>query len=344
MSSPVAMDSAASAIARNASVVYDMMEDMDEYLEWKSDPLRYFFSTFTTCAVLMWFGFAGDNLQYYRMNGGLAYAGGATNRSIWAESFGRTGLILFVYRACAFAMCAYYEFSERVLPRVTKNEETEMYGLDMSYFLNLHDWVIHSVTAFFALATLGSIWGLCSRTATADHYVGHNGRCNSLGHWIMSLYAVAFTASVVFLITVLFEATFAPQCVPSSARGQLLTLLDPASRLCYFEPKYMVAYLGNVVLMLGEASLGRLAFPKCYMSQPIFYLSAFFVMAFFNVFFLGGEWPFEWTNFMRKETMVYVNAFMFLTMQTHYALVKFLRSASNEKSMKSVQERVPLFM
>ena len=334
----------ANSNATNGTSVMEMMEDVDEYLAWNQDPLRYFFCTFTTCSVLMWFGFAGDNLQYYRMNGGLAYAGGATNKTIWAESFSRSGLVLLAYRLAALCACVYYELNEKILPRVTHNEETDMYGIDMSYFLNLHDWVVHAVTLFFALATLGSIQGLCSRTASQDHYIGHSGRCNTLGHWVMAMYTVAFTTSVAFLVLVFAEALVSPQCAPSSSRGDWSTLLDPASRLCYFEPKYMLGYLSTVVLMLIEASLGRLVFPKCYMSQPIFYCSSFFIVSMFNVMVLGGSWPYEWANFLRKQSMLYVNAFMYLVMLVHLGLVKFLKAASNQANPKNLEERVPLFM
>ena len=328
----------------NATKVQELLNDVDAAMDWKNDALRYLWATASAVSTFMWFGFAGDNLQYYRMNGGLAYAGGATNRSVWAESFGKSGVFLLAYRACATAACAYYEVREKIAPRLTVNAETEMYGLDMSYFLNLHDWTVHSVTLFFFFATLASLAGMCSRTATHDHYLGHSGRCNTLGHWVMALYTIAFTMSVSFLVIVLFEAAFAPQCVPSSARGKLTTFLDPASRLCYLEPQYMIGYLGNVLLLLIEASLGRLVFPKCYMSQPIFYASTFFIIGQFNVMVLNGDWAYQWTNYWRRETVVYLNAFLCLVMFTHLVLVKFLRANSNSKLAKNVEERVPLFM
>ena len=328
----------------NATKVQELLNDVDAAMDWKNDPLRYLWATASAVSTFMWFGFAGDNLQYYRMNGGLAYAGGATNRSVWAESFGKSGVFLLAYRACATAACAYYEVREKIAPRLTVNAETEMYGLDMSYFLNLHDWTVHSVMLFFFFATLASLAGMCSRTATHDHYLGHSGRCNTLGHWVMALYTIAFTMSVSFLVIVLFEAAFAPQCVPSSARGKLATFLDPASRLCYLEPQYMIGYLGNVLLLLIEASLGRLVFPKCYMSQPIFYASTFFIIGQFNVMVLNGDWAYQWTNYWRRETVVYLNAFLCLVMFTHLVLVKFLRANSNSKLAKNVEERVPLFM
>lgn len=328
----------------NATSVVELIEEVDELMDWERDPLRYFWCTCVMCSTLMWFGFAGDNLQYYRMNGGLSYAGGATNRSMWAESFGKHGVMLFLYRLSAFLACAYYEWSEKILPRVTLNKDTEMYGLDMSYFLNLHDWTVHAVTVFFFTATLASVQGLFSRSATQDHYIGHQGRCNTLGHWVLALYAIAFTTSVTFLFTVLAEALVNPQCVPSSSRGEWDTLLDPASRLCYLEPLYMVGYLGNVVLLLVEASLGRLTYSKSLISQPIFFLSTFFLASQFNVFVLGGDWPYKWTNFMRKETILYVNLFMWISMKVHMGLVKFLKSASNQAAIKNLEERVPLFM
>jgi len=332
------------ATATNSSSVVDFVEEVDAMLDWKRDPLRYLWCTMVMCSTLMWFGFAGDNLQYYRMNGGLAYGGGATNRMMWAESFGKVGVVTLTYRVAALAACSYYEWSAKILPRVMKNKHTDMYGLDMSYFLNLHDWIVHAVTAFFLLATLGSIRGLCSSSTTQDHFIGHQGRCNTLGHWILALYAVAFTTSVTFLITVVAEALVNPQCVPSSSRGHWETLLDPAARLCYLEPAYMIGYLGNVVLLLVEASIGRLTFPKSLMSQPIFFLSSFLLASQFNVFVLGGDWPYKWTNFMRKETLVYVNLFMWLAMCVHLVLVKFLKSASNQAAAKNLEERVPLFM
>jgi len=326
----------------NATMVRELLDEVDTFLDWERDPLRYLFATVCTVSALMWFGFAGDNLQYYRMNGGLAYAGGATFRSVWAESFSRSGSVLLVFRAAALATCAYYEWSQKSYPRLTLDEETGMYGLDTAQFLNLHDWVTHAVTGFFFLATLASIVGVFSRTQTHDHYLGHSGRCNTLGHWVMSSYTVAFTMSVVFLVTVVVEAVFTPQCGPSSDRGKMATLFDPGVRLCYFEPKYMLGYVGAVVLMLMEASLGRLVFPKSYMSQPIFVCSFFFIFGQFNVMVLGGEWAYQWTNYLRKETMFYLNAFMCLTMYTHLGLVKFLHSG--EVTNKHAEERVPLFM
>jgi hypothetical protein len=328
----------------NTTKVQELLHGVDEAMDWRSDPLRFLWATACAVSTFMWFGFAGDNLQYYRMNGALAYAGGATNRSVWAESFGKSGVFLLAYRACATAALAYYEAREKIAPRFTVNAETEMYGLDMSKFLNLHGWTVHSVTLFFFLATLASLAGICSRTATHDHYLGHSGRCNTLGHWVMTLYTIAFTMSVSFLVTVLCEAVFAPQCVPSSARGELATFLDPASRLCYLEPRYMIGYLGNLLLLLIEASLGRLVYPKCYMSQPIFYASMFFIIGQYNVTVLHGDWPYQWTNYWRRETVVYMNAFFCLIMFSHLMLVKFLRANSNSKSAKNVEERVPLFM
>lgn len=326
--------------------VVELLDEVDTLLDWERDPLRYFWCTLCACSAMMWFGFAGDNLQYYRMNGALAYGGGATNRMMWATSFGRTasGGVLLAYRACAFAACAYYEWSEKIIPRVAMNKETDMYGLDMSYFLNIHDWTIHAVTLFFALATLSSLRGAVSKSATQDHYIGHQGRCNTLEHWVLALYVTAFTMSVTFFITVVFEAIVDPQCVPSSSRGRLETLINPAARLCYLGPEYMLGYLGNVVLLLFEASLGRLPYPKALLSQPIFVLSFFFIASQFNVFVLNGDWPYKWTNYMRKETILYLNFFLWLAMLVHLGLVKFLKSASNQAAMKNLEERVPLFM
>ena len=107
-----------------------------------------------------------DNLQYYyRMNGGLAYAGGATFRSVWAESFSRSGSVLLVFRAAALAyVCRVLKVESKELPRLALDEDTGMYGLDTAQFLNLHDWVTHAVTGFFFLATLASIVGVFSRT------------------------------------------------------------------------------------------------------------------------------------------------------------------------------------
>lgn len=332
-----------SSAARNSTAIAEMLNNANEYMDWRHDPLRYLWSTFCVCSTFMWFGFAGDNLQYYRMNGGLAYAGGATVRSITAESFGRSGLFLLAYRACALWACAMYE-STFGSAFIRKNEATGTYALSMSDFLNLHDWTVHAVTAFFLLATIASILGVCSTSATLDHYLGHNGRCNTLGHWVMALYTVAFTMSVTFAVTVFGEAIFSPQCVPSSARGEWSTLTSPDSRLCYLEPQYMLGYIGAVVVMLLEASIGRLTFPKCYMSQPIFYCSSFFILNHFNVVFLQGDWSYNWTNFLRKETVVYLNMFMTLVMVTYYALVKFLHANANNASIKQLEERVPLFM
>jgi hypothetical protein len=331
------------AARANATAMKQLLNDANEYVDWKHDPLRYFWATFCACSCFMWFGFAGDNLQYYRMNGGLAYAGGATARSVTAESFGKSGMFLLMYRLCALCACGAYVGRFGSSP-ITKNEGTGTYALNMSEFLNLHDWTLYAVTTFFLLATSASVLAMCSTPGTLDRYLGHSGRCNTLGHWVMALYTVAFTMSVVFTITVIFEAIFSPQCVPSSARGEWSTLTSPDSRLCYLEPQYMLGYIGTVVLMLFEASVGRLVFPKCYMSQPIFYCSAFFIMNHYNVLCLQGDWSYGWTNFLRKQTIFYLNAFMTLVMVVFYGLVKFLRSNANTASAKQLEERVPLFM
>ena len=57
---------------------------------------------------------------------------------------------------------------------------------------------------------------------------------------------------------------------------------------------------GAVVLMLMEASLGRLVFPKSYMSQPIFVCSFFFIFGQLNVMVLG-EWAYQWTNYLQGK-------------------------------------------
>ena len=56
----------------NATMVRELLDEVDTFLDWERDPLRYLFATVCTVSALMWFGFAGDNLQYYRMNGGLS--------------------------------------------------------------------------------------------------------------------------------------------------------------------------------------------------------------------------------------------------------------------------------
>ena len=62
---------------------WTMSDTWDMFVKWEDNPLMYLFATFTLMSMLIWIGFAGDNLQHHRSYGSLSFAGGATHKQLW---------------------------------------------------------------------------------------------------------------------------------------------------------------------------------------------------------------------------------------------------------------------
>lgn len=83
---------------KNPGNGFGLMTEFDEFVKWEDHPLRYFFMTITLLSALTWLGFAGDNLQFHRSNGGLSFAGGTTFRQLWKNSWDNNGGVLLLFR------------------------------------------------------------------------------------------------------------------------------------------------------------------------------------------------------------------------------------------------------
>lgn len=236
----------------------------------------------------------------------------------------------------AFVSCCAFATTQIVRPNLEA-------GGRVSDFMNFHDWSFYCLTAFFGYATLVSFWGVCFHDTGYDRYIGHGGECNTTGHWLVTLYSCAFTLALACDIVVWLELLFFPQCVSETFRKKLSTLLDPTSRLCYFEWNYLVGFMGNILLLLIESTLGQLSFPKCYLSTPIFVTSAFVMASYLLHETFMYKWPYEQMNFFRWQSILYVNGFFGLVFGTHFFLNWFLSMGQSEKKKQMPEEHIPLF-
>ena len=316
---------------------FSIVDEFDEFVRWEDHPLRYLFATVTLLSTLTWIGFAGDNLQFHRMYGSLSFAGGCTFRQLWKNSWNNSGFFLLVFRVCAFSGCLWFTVTQIINPNLTG-------GSRVSDFMNFHDWTFYLLTLFFFMATVTSLRGVCTPDSGYDRYIGHTGEVNHSGHWLITLYSASFTLALACDVLVWVELLVYPQCVSETFRGKLSTLLDPTSRLCYFEWNYLVGFMGNILLLLVESTLGQLPFPKCYLSTPLFITGAFIAASYVMHEVAMYRWPYEQMNFFRWQSIFYVNGFFFLVFFTHFFLNWFLSMGNGDKRRETISdEHMPLF-
>lgn len=317
---------------------WTMSDTWDMFVKWEDNPLMYLFATFTLMSMLIWIGFAGDNLQHHRSYGSLSFAGGATHKQLWENSFGGGGFVLMVFRVAAFCFCLWFSLTQIIQPNVDA-------GNKVTDYMNFHDWSFYCLTIFFGLGAFVSVRGVFGGDGErASRYIGHSGDCNLVGHWLITWYSAAFTLCLACDLCVWLEMLFNPQCVGNTYGFKMSTLLDPASRLCYFEWNYMVGFVGNLILLLVESTLGQLPFPKCYLSTPLFILGLFITLAYLMHEFLFYHWPYEQLNFYRWQCFWYVNGFNGLVFGTHFFLNWFLSMGRGDLTSEDVgDEHIPLF-
>ena len=120
------------------------------------------------------------------------------------------------------------------------------------------------LTAFFGVATVASVKGVFGHYTKEEsvRYVGHSRKTNRLGHWVVMLYSTAFTLALALDAYEWGRMIFLPRCAADDEQGKLETLLDPKARECYLNERYYFAYGINLILLFGEACLGRLTFPS----------------------------------------------------------------------------------
>mmetsp|Transcript_21227 Transcript_21227/g.52733 ORF Transcript_21227/g.52733 Transcript_21227/m.52733 type:complete len:357 (+) Transcript_21227:238-1308(+) len=324
---------------RRTHGTFSVMTEFDEFVRWEEHPLRYLFATIALVSTLTWLGFAGDNLQHHRMYGSLSFTGGCTFRQLWKNSWNSGGSVLLLFRASAFAGCAWFTATQIINPNVAA-------GSRVSDFMNFHDWSFYILTLFFFFATITSLRGVCIRdSGYEDRYIGHAGAENLSGHWLITLYSMAFTLALACDVLVWVELLVYPQCVSETFRSKMSTLLDPTSRLCYFEWNYLVGFMGNILLLLVESTLGQLPFPKCYLSSPLFVVSAFVVASYLLHETMLYRWPYEQMNFFKWQSIFYVNGFFFLVFFSHFFLNWFLSMGHGDKRKQDTvtEEHIPLF-
>lgn len=315
---------------------FSMKEELDDFIRWEDHPLRYLFASIALVSTLTWIGFSGDNLHFHRMYGSLSFAGGCTYRQLWKNSWNSGGFVLLLFRASAFCGCLWFTVTQIINPNIEK-------GARVEDFMNFHDWSFYILTLFFFMATVTSLRGMCLPDAGYDRYIGHSGQMNQSGHWLITLYSMAFTLALACDLLVWAELLVYPQCVSETFRHKLSTLLDPTSRLCYFEWNYLFGFMGNILLLLVEATLGQLPFPKCYLSSPLFVVGAFVAAAW--VLHEGGRyrWPYEQMNFFRWQSIFYINGFFGLTFFTHFFLNWFLSMGQGDQRVDTMaDEHIPL--
>lgn len=316
---------------------FTLTEEFNSFIRWEDHPLKYLFATVSLMSMLTWIGFAGDNLQYHRMYGSLSFAGGCTFRQLWKNSWNNGGLALLVFRLCAFVGCLWFTVTQIITPNVAA-------GSEVKDFMNFHDWSFYILTLFFFMATLTSMRGMFFSDSGYDRYIGHTGECNHSGHWLITLYSTAFTLSLVCDLLVWIELLIFPQCVSETFRNEISTLLDPTSRLCYFEWNYLIGFMGNILLLLVESTMGQLTFPKCYLSSPLFVTGLFVAIAYVNHEVFFEDWPYEQLNFYRWTTIFYLNGFFGLVFGTHFFLNWFLSMGHGDmEASEAADERTPLY-
>ena len=100
------LDSFTEAFDASTSKLSETLEHIDSALDWTNNPLRFVFATFTVCATITWFGYAGDNMHLHRQAGSLAHCGGLTRDDVderddlWEENWrcGVTCIQIDVFR------------------------------------------------------------------------------------------------------------------------------------------------------------------------------------------------------------------------------------------------------
>ena len=321
----------------DATGSFSLSDDFESFVKWEDHPLKYLFATVCVVTMLTWIGFAGDNLQFHRSYASLSFAGGCTQKQLWKNSWNEGGVALLVFRAAAFAGCAWFTCTQIVRPNIAA-------GGGVANFMNFHDWSFYLLTAFFGLGTVVSVRGVASSNGGYDKFLGHNGACNTLGHWLLTLYSAAFTTALVCDGLVWIELLLYPQCVSETFRSKMSTLLDPTSRLCYFEWNYLIGFMGNLLLLLMESTIGGLTFPKCYLSAPLFCFGLFAVVNYLQHEVFFQNWAYEQLNFFRWTTIFYMNGFFGLIFGAHFFLNWFLSMGEGDKKPSTMaSEHMPLF-
>jgi hypothetical protein len=305
------------------------------------------------CATITWFGYAGDNMHLHRQAGSLAHCGGLTREMTWKsgvicggarDTVG--GAVLLCYRLMCFILCVMYCYYENVawflavLGRAPN--ELEAYA-------EYYEWTVLVLAAFFGFATVASfkgVFGYYTREEST-RYVGHSGKTNRLGHWVVTLYSTAFTLALALDSYEWARMIFLPRCAADDDQGKLETLLDPKARECYLNERYYFAYGINLILLFGEACLGRLTFPKCYLGAPIFACCLYVLVVDVMHAYFGMQWPTEAINVMRWQACFNVNAIFFGVFFVHFILVWTLGKTKRyfaKVLFDDFDERTPLFM
>ena len=316
---------------------FSLSEDFESFVRWEDHPLKYLFATVSLMSVLTWIGFSGDNLQYHRSYGSLSFAGGCTFKQLWKNSWNSGGGALLAFRLGAFCFCSWFSITQIITPNLDSDD-------GWGAFMNFHDWSFYALTLFFGLGTVTSLRGMFTQNdGSYDRYIGHAGDCNSAGHWLITLYSTAFTLSLVCDLLVWLELLFYPQCVSETFRSKMSPLLDPTSRLCYFEWNYLIGFMGNILLLLLESTLGQLPFPKCYLSSPLFVGGLFVIIAYLQHEVFFQPWAYDQLNFYRWATIFTLNGFFGLVFGAHFFLNWFLSMGAGDKAVSTMAtEHTPL--
>ena len=203
---------------------WTMSDTWDMFVKWEDNPLMYLFATFTLMSMLIWIGFAGDNLQHHRSYGSLSFAGGATHKQLWENSFGGGGFVLMAYRVAAFCFCVWFSITQIIQPNVDA-------GNKVTDYMNFHDWSFYCLTIFFGLGSFVSVRGVFGGDGDrASRYIGHSGDCNLAGHWLITFYSAAFTLCLACDLCVWLEMLFNPQCVAAEYKFKWSTLIGPGEQ------------------------------------------------------------------------------------------------------------------
>ena len=356
------LEAFAEAFDASTSHLSKTFETLDSALDWTNNPLRFVFATFTVCATITWFGYAGDNVHLHRQAGSLAYCGGLTGEMTWKSGMicgtsgennnnsGKRdkigGIVLLLYRLMCLVLCLMYCYYENVswfLACVGRAPN----GLEE--YAEYYEWSVLVLTAFFGVATVASVKGVFGHYTKEEsvRYVGHSRKTNRLGHWVVMLYSTAFTLALALDAYEWGRMIFLPRCAADDEQGKLETLLDPKARECYLNERYYFAYGINLILLFGEACLGRLTFPKCYLGLPIFACCLYILVVDVMHGYFGMQWPTEAINVMRWQACFNVNAIFFGVFFVHFVLVWTLGKTKRffaKVLFDDFDERTPLFM
>jgi hypothetical protein len=164
---------------------------------------------------------------------------------------------------------------------------------------------------------------------------------------VVTLYSTAFTLALALDAYEWARMIFLPRCAADDEQGKLETLLDPKARECYLNERYYFAYGINLILLFGEACLGRLTFPKCYLGAPIFACCLYVLVVDVMHGYFGMQWPTEAINVMRWQACFNVNAIIFGVFFVHFVLVWTLGKTKRffaKVLFDDFDERTPLFM